>query len=302
MQKKNSDWHKTRQKNSSQTSKNITNKKKSNVKLLKTGGSYKMKNSEPKHTELLPHNIKTYHKTIKLLRSNERVCFVQPTGTGKSSIITALIEKFLMEDCHILILTSSSSIRSQFRDNYIDKLSDYYLKTSNKAMYHRLECNVHIDLYCSIRYHPEKYQDLKYIILDEFHRAGSYQNWLELQNLITKNPDAQLIGATATDIRNDGNDMNDSLFANCCSNRTDLIDAIKYQQILPDKGHIPASESHCHKNAGLKEIFRHLAVGETQKRKNRGFRVVPHPRQTVIGIRGPDTKHMLKKLPDQIIR
>ena len=197
-----------------------------------------MNSSALRYTRLLPHNLETFQKTISLLENNQRVCFVQATGTGKSWIITALIEVLLQEECQILLLSSKSEIIKQFQTQYLEPLSRSFLEHNEMVLYQRLESHVHLDLYGSLCYHPDRYHDLTCIFADEFHRAGSPQHWKSLNDLITRNPMARLIGATATDIRNDGNDMRDALFANCCSNRTDLIDAIVDQKILPKPRYI----------------------------------------------------------------
>ena len=38
------------------------------------------------------HNAETYQKMVSLFAENDRVCAVQPTGTGKSFLILKLIE------------------------------------------------------------------------------------------------------------------------------------------------------------------------------------------------------------------
>ena len=111
-----------------------------------------MNNPTLRYTRLLPHNLETFQKTLSLLENNQRVCFVQATGTGKSWIITALIEVLLQEECHILLLSSKSEITKQFQTQYLEPLSRSFLENNEMVLYQRLESHVHLDLYGSLRY------------------------------------------------------------------------------------------------------------------------------------------------------
>ena len=42
--------------------------------------------------KLHKHNAETYKKLVSMFAENDRVCAVQPTGTGKSFLILKLIE------------------------------------------------------------------------------------------------------------------------------------------------------------------------------------------------------------------
>lgn len=45
-------------------------------------------------TNLLPHNKEAYEKVMKAFEMTNRTCVVQPTGTGKSYLMSAISEGY----------------------------------------------------------------------------------------------------------------------------------------------------------------------------------------------------------------
>lgn len=136
--------------------------------------------------ELYPHNAIAYDKLVTFLKTNNKGCIIQPTGTGKSYII----DKFVSDNLEntFIIITSQSFIIDQFR-----------MILPNRS-------NIHFFTYHSLVSSEYKtITELKpnYIILDEFHRAGALKWHISLINLLKINKTAKIIGFSATPIRTD---------------------------------------------------------------------------------------------------
>lgn len=161
-------------------------------------------------TQLLPHNKAAYQKVIKAFEAADRTCVVHPTGTGKSYLIAAVSESYK----NVLILGPNTFVLNQvhsvleWRDRQKDGKVEYM--TYSLLMFTE---------------NPQTNYDL--ICLDEFHRAGAPEWGDAVDRLLEVNPQAKVLGTTATPIRflDDNRDMADELFEGNIASYMSLKDA-----------------------------------------------------------------------------
>ena len=140
---------------------------------------------------LLPHNNEAYLKVIEHFKNNNRAAVVHATGTGKSYIIAAVADKFPGK---VIVLAP----------NY------FVLGESRKLCSERIEFRT----FASLMYDESPAGDYQLICIDEFHRAGAEEWGKGVARLLEANPNAKVLGTTATAIRYlDGQrNMADELF------------------------------------------------------------------------------------------
>ena len=94
---------------------------------------------------LLPHNQKAYDAVVEHLKTSNRTCVVNPTGTGKSFIALQLIED--NKDARILYITSLATNLLEFWDK-VDKLGGrrMVLNLSNISKYAGSEIKGDLDV------------------------------------------------------------------------------------------------------------------------------------------------------------
>ena len=140
---------------------------------------------------LLPHNNEAYLKVIEHFKDNNRAAVVHATGTGKSYIIASVADKFPGK---VIVLAP----------NY------FVLGESRKLCSERIEFRT----FASLMYDESPAGDYQLICVDEFHRAGAEEWGKGVARLLEANPNAKVLGTTATAIRYlDGQrNMADELF------------------------------------------------------------------------------------------
>lgn len=133
------------------------------------------------------HNQKTYANIRHMYDEGiQRVAVVQPTGSGKSLLMTKLIED--NPESRFFVLSTSHKINDQFKE----KLDEEMLK--------RIDFNI----YCNM---PNmKKEDMEvlqsdYILLDEMHRALAKEWSKGIKILLEMYPEAKVLGLSATPIR-----------------------------------------------------------------------------------------------------
>ena len=158
-------------------------------------------------TLLKKHNETAYKKVMKAFKTSRMTCVCHPTGTGKSYIAAAVCESF----DKVLILAPNDFVLDQVHD---------VLAWKKNVTYHNYPWLIH-----NIYDVTEQY-DL--IILDEFHRAGADEWGAAVQLLIDTQPQAKVLGTTATPVRHlDGNrNMADELFAGNVASELTLGEAM----------------------------------------------------------------------------
>ena len=171
---------------------------------------------------LKEHNKDTYAKILQGFAKGNKVLVEQATGTGKTFLAMKYIHDYASNGQRILFVSPTHVIENAFLDNCKECLSK---ATSGQAQF-----NISTALYAGLNKEVNNKYDL--IILDEVHRAGA-PKWSEYaEKLIENNPDARVLGLTATLERTDGVDVK-RLFDNQEPiSRLNIVDAIR-NGILP---------------------------------------------------------------------
>ena len=172
--------------------------------------------------KLFEHNQKAYLSAIAMLEQAGKAAIVHPTGTGKSFIAFQLALD--QAEKQILWLGPSeyiyaTQLESLARCGGPDKLPNVTFRTYAKLL---------------LLSEEELAINADYIILDEFHRCGAEQWGNAVQRTIAANPDAKLLGLSATNVRYLDNmrDMAEELFEGHIASELSLGEAI-VRGILP---------------------------------------------------------------------
>lgn len=174
---------------------------------------------------LKPHNKETYKKIEKTLRLTNKTCIIQPTGSGKSYLILKLIEDYVKQNRHIIVIEPQKYIFDQLQD----KMRKYGL-LSNKVKFITYSALGKMD-----NNKIKQFTLPNLVIIDEMHRAGAPIWGSGLQKMFNIFPqDCKYVGFSATPIRFlDGKrNMAEELFDGCIANEIGLADAI-LDRLLP---------------------------------------------------------------------
>ncbi len=158
-------------------------------------------------TILLSHNKVAYQKVMRAFETSDRTCVVHPTGTGKSFLIAAVSENYKK----VMILAPNDFILDQQKKE---------IAWHKGVTYRNYQWLIH-----NVTEITDKY-DL--IVLDEFHRTGADVWGAAVCLLIESQPQAKILGTTATPVRHlDGNrNMADELFAGNVASELTLGEAM----------------------------------------------------------------------------
>ena len=165
------------------------------------------------------YQLKDYQKIAvtnieQQFQASNHTCCILPTGTGKSYVAMAVADQFA--GSHVLYVTSMEQTRSDIQDQF-EK--------------YELECDLDYSLYCNLD--SNTVTDYSLIVLDEFHRAGAEEWSKYVKRVLNSNPQAKVLGLTATPYRYmDNRDMAEELFGGNVAYRMELSDAIA-DGILP---------------------------------------------------------------------
>ncbi|MCT4237826.1 Helicase associated domain protein [Elizabethkingia anophelis] len=161
--------------------------------------------------DLYPHNQKAYENAKFILETENRVCIVHPTGTGKSLIIA----KFIIENpkARCLFLSPNVFIFKEIKKHIKGSIGNVDFQTYQYFLFN------HIKLFI----------DYDYIFLDEFHRVGAPEWNKQIEDLLFFNPKAKIVGTTATHIRylDDERNMAEELFRGNIASYMDLGTSIE---------------------------------------------------------------------------
>ena len=179
--------------------------------------------------QLYPHNQETYNKVIERLKESNKTCIISPTGTGKSFIFLKWIEDNPGD--RFIYVSPSTEIFNQLGEYAAELEQEGLLDNTITISYQKL---IHMSDEELMSMHADK------IIIDEFHRAGAEQWGEALQILLDANPNAKVLGGTATPIRylDEGKNMAARLFNNNIARYVTLREAID-SGILPMCKYIP---------------------------------------------------------------
>jgi len=128
--------------------------------------------------QLYPHNQRAYDNAVEIFKEHNRTCIIHPTGTGKAVIIA----KFIVSNptARHLLLAPGEHIAAEVAKHTEGAEFSFY--TYNTA-------------------EPFKAPLFDFIYLDEFHRVGAKKWGPQVLQLLESNPDAKVLGTTATHIR-----------------------------------------------------------------------------------------------------
>ena len=172
--------------------------------------------------ELYPHNQAALNHLEEALKYTRRAAVIQPTGTGKSFVALAFIER--RPNNSFLYLAPSTHIFNQLKHHagHTDVLLHTTMMTYQKL------CLLHEDELGKLE--PD------YIILDEFHRCGADDWGSAVDHLLAFYVECFLIGFTATPVRYldkaGTRDMSEELFHGSIASYYTLQDAIN-DKVLP---------------------------------------------------------------------
>ena len=172
-------------------------------------------------TILKKHNVEPVKKVLDAFNAGEqRVALAHATGTGKSYATCAIIE--LGNFKNVLYLSPS---------NHINK---YFERVVIKNLGNRQAINI-LATYSFLLHRDLKSLAGKYdlIVLDEYHRLGAREWGKAAKVLLELNPQAKILGLTATEVRylDNWRNMSKELNFKVVSTIT-LVDAIE-RRILP---------------------------------------------------------------------
>ncbi|MBQ6687543.1 MAG: Helicase associated domain protein [Bacilli bacterium] len=205
--------------------------------------------------DLYPHNKKAYEAVKKMFKTKNKAAVIHPTGSGKTTIA---IETMLdYAEGRILYLTSSYQILTKFSEtvksfglgkNELPNLSGQIY--SNLLSFEEKDFDTHFDL----------------IILDEFHRCGAPEWNKGVAKLLAKNPDAKVLGLTATNVRflDNERDMAYELFENSIASKMTLAEAL-LEEVLPIPTYVSLIDSYNKDIAELEERVAKIKVASTKE-------------------------------------
>lgn len=172
-----------------------------------------------KDIKIYEHNKNAFNSVLTKLETSNRTCVVHPTGTGKMYVGLQLIDA--MEKDRILYVASLTTILHSLKKE---------LKSC--GIYH--QC-LDISTYRGIS--KRLYNQYDYIILDEFHRTGATLTNKNINKLLQNNPNAKVLGLSATSIRHLDNmrDMTEEFFDGNIASWISLEDAITDGILDPPK-------------------------------------------------------------------
>lgn len=181
--------------------------------------------------ELYKHNKDAYEKIEKMFEQEDKVAIVHATGTGKSFISLKWLYENRNKRC--LFLAPTYEI--------IDQL-EQHIKSQGLSVsdFPNLKCAIYPNF---SRLSTDEINNLHFdnIVLDEFHRCGAQEWGRSINTLLNNNPNAKVLGITATPIRylDDNRNMAEELFHGNIASEISLIDAIS-SGILPMPTYISA--------------------------------------------------------------
>lgn len=204
--------------------------------------------------DLFAHNRLAYEKAERMLGTDGKAAIIHPTGTGKSYIAFSLIENH--QDKRFVWLAPTEYIYNL----QIEKLW--------QKQHVRFE-NIIFHTYNRLMWHEEIIDDLNpdYIILDEFHRAGAQEWGKSVRKLLSKYPNAKVLGLSATNIRylDNRRDMADEIFEGSVASELTLCDAMA-QKILPEPKYVVTVYSYEEKIRELEKRVRVMQSGYGKKK------------------------------------
>lgn len=193
---------------------------------------------------LMPHNIEAYGKVNEDIEKNNKTAVIQPTGTGKMYIGLKYVEDN-KEKKAIYIAPSNAILHDVKKNIFAEGMTMQDFPNLKRITYQKL-----------VTLSDEEIEKLEadIIIVDEFHHCGAPVWGKGVERLIERNPNAKILGFSATPIRyNDGlRDMADEMFENNVASEMTLEEAID-RGILPGATYV--STLYSYEQLLLKHLF-----------------------------------------------
>ena len=146
-----------------------------------------------------------YKIVTEELNKNKKAGIIMPTGVGKSFVALKYVEDNLEKQNQFLYVSPSPKINAQIRKtirkNYDKETTKRMLSKIKFATYHGLHRRYRDNIEEMKEYNSET------IILDEVHRSGALEWSKAVDYLIENNQKSNILGMTATPLRNDGQNM-----------------------------------------------------------------------------------------------
>ena len=200
------------------------------------------------------HNKEPYEKIVKGLVTGNKVLFEQATGTGKSYLAL----KFLHDHAkgkRVLFVSPSNTVKDLFTDSYNNWLGEDY-------------CQFDTCLYQGLKSKQNKHYDI--IIFDEVHRMGAKTWGSNAEILMNNNPNATILGMTATLDRPDGVDVRKYFDNREPVSRITLVEALE-RGILPKSDYILAKvdfkDDSRYIDSSIREFKEKLKQAEGEEKK-----------------------------------
>ena len=231
--------------------------------------------------DLFPHNQEAYDSLLTLLETERKACIIHPTGTGKSFIAFKYCEDHPKQT--IIWLSPSE---------YIFRTQCENLRNTGEAVPQNITFFTYQKL-CLMS--PAELEALRAdaIVLDESHRSAAPTWYRSVRVLLEKNPEARLIGLTATSIRflDRQLDTCELLFDSCVASQLTLGEAI-VRGILGAPTYVTALYS-CAKQ--LERYERRIRFARRRAARDRGEELLEALRRAIDQAEGLDeifARHM----------
>ena len=179
---------------------------------------------------LQKHQQDAYQAVQKAYETKDKASVVIPTGCGKSFIALQLMVD--NKDKRILFMAPSNAIKNQMY-NYIAKYivgEEPSSERPARMIADEYFPNLKIMLYPSLlRVKDEQMDKIQpdIIIMDELHRTGADKWGERINTLLEKNPNAKILGLTATPDRMDDKNVIDNLFEGSIDYELTLVEALR---------------------------------------------------------------------------
>jgi len=181
--------------------------------------------------KLKKHNEEAYKKIQESFNKSDKVAVIHPTGTGKSFLALKLIED--NKNKKAIYVAPSNAILHNIKKNILNSNMDIAeLPKLKRVLYQGL-----------MNLSDEEMEKLEYdiIILDEFHHCGAPEWGNGVDRLLMRNPNAKVLGLSATPIRyfDKLRNMAEELFNDNIASEMTLEEAIN-DRILPKAKYVSA--------------------------------------------------------------
>lgn len=230
--------------------------------------------------DLYPHNKKAYLAVKEMFETQNKAAVIHPTGSGKTTIAVETMLDYA--EGRILYLTSSYQILTKFSET----VKSFGLGKKELP-------NLSGQIYSNLLSFEEKDFDAQFdlIILDEFHRCGAPEWNKGVAKLLAKNPNAKVLGLTATNVRflDNERDMAYELFENSIASKMTLAEAL-FEEVLPIPTYISLIDSYDKDIAELEERIAKIKVLSTKEQAIEKLRKI---KRTVSNL--PHMDEMLAK-------